>query len=346
MGQQMQVTQQSKQFRFALGSARKGAIKSVWMYVITFQWVRVLLAWSLTSAGTISEAVFVLAPLWICIKASVPDFVKLFIPNADQVKAITDFANTLLVGVPELIMIAAIITVLSKLSTWKYRGKLWDITGVWTLAFGIPTAIFIIITVLTLWASFGNDTFRLDTWVVQVRGIAAYWYGISSLLYTKIGKPQEVSRLQEKDTVITELTQKGKESQQKIDELLATIEGLKQNIDGLNQSIERQKKETLAAKSEVLQVSESALQAYSEQCVSWVFSGVKTADVDEIARYTGHNKQKIRWAIKSGDIKRAPGKAERYILASVAEWLKKTPPPQGQDEDLQDGYTPMLKIVP
>lgn len=338
MGQQMMVQSQKKQFHLDLGPAWENVIKPGWIYVITFQWVRVLLAWSLTSAGTISEAVFVLAPLWICIKASVPGFVKIFITDQGVIDNITNFANTLLVGVPELIMIAAIITVISRLSTWKYRGKLWDITGVWTLAFGIPTAVFIVITVLTLWASFGNVGFKLDVWVVQVRGIAAYWYGIASLLYTKVGKPQEVVRLKEKDNAVNDLLEKSRESQQKIDELTQTIEDLKQ-------SIERQKKETLAAKSEVLQVSESALQAYSEDCIKWVISGVKTTDVDEIARYTGHNKQKIRWAIKGGDIKRAPGKGERYFVASVGDWLKKTPPPQGQDEDSQDGFAPMLQVV-
>ncbi len=84
-------------------------------YVLTFQWVKGLLSWALTSAGTISEAAFVLAPLWILINASVHPFVRLFLPEAIT-KDVSYFADTLLVAIPELIALSAIITVIHHLT--------------------------------------------------------------------------------------------------------------------------------------------------------------------------------------------------------------------------------------
>ncbi len=60
----------------------QATMKQAASYVFTFQWVKGLLSWALTSAGTIAEAAFVLAPLWILINASVHPFVLLFLPEA------------------------------------------------------------------------------------------------------------------------------------------------------------------------------------------------------------------------------------------------------------------------
>ncbi len=89
----------------------------------------------------------------------------------------------LTIPIPELIALSAIITVLAHLSMWIYQGKKPEarITVMWFFTFGIPTGVFIIITLLTLWYSLANVAFQLPVWAVQIRGIAAYWYGIASL---------------------------------------------------------------------------------------------------------------------------------------------------------------------
>ncbi len=164
----------------------QATMKQAASYVFTFQWVKGLLSWALTSAGTIAEAAFVLAPLWILINASVHPFVRLFLPEAIT-KDVSYFADTLLVAIPELIALSAIITVIHHLAMWIYQGKRPEarITALWFFTFGIPTMVFIMITLLTLWYSLANVAFPLPVWTVQVRGIAAYWYGIASLLYIR-----------------------------------------------------------------------------------------------------------------------------------------------------------------
>lgn len=309
-------------------------VNSGWTYVITFQWVVGLLSWALTSAGTISEAAFVLAPLWICINASVHPFVLLFLPEA-VTKDISYFADTLLVGIPELIALSAIITVIGRVGLWAYQGKKpVSLSAVWVLAFGIPTAVFIVITVLTLWYSFGNVTFQLPLWVVQIRGIAAYWYGLASLLYSRIGRVQEAGRLQQKDSAIAalraEMDAKLQEMAASKDAVIATIqrenarlqEALDHHKTLLHESIARAN----VLQSEITQSTEGALLAYGEMVIDWLKGLDKTVEIDEIAARTGISKKRLQGAIEKGELRIRGTNKSRIWVPSLQEYLIKYAP--------------------
>ncbi len=308
-------------------------------YVFTFQWVKGLLSWALTSAGTISEAAFVLAPLWILINASVHPFVRVFLPEAIT-KDISYFADTLLVGIPELIALSAIITVLAHLSMWIYQGKKPEsrITAMWFFTFGLPTGVFIVITLLTLWYSLANVAFQLPTWAVQVRGIAAYWYGIASLLYVRLGRPQEAHRLREKDATIAALQEKMRTKLAEIEAHKdAMIAGIQRENERLNQQLETAIGEKSALYKALNQSSDSALQAYGDEVIQWLNSLDKSVSLDAIAANTGMNKRRLQTAIDRKELRVRGTNKELIWTPSLRKYLMKNAPKQEHKARSTDG---------
>jgi FtsH-binding integral membrane protein len=312
------------------------------LYIVRFKWVTALSSWAITSAGTVAESAFIFAPLWLLICASVPHFVLLFI--SEQMKEnISSFADTLLVGIPELILFAAIVNVFERIAVLRYERKGLFEDGMklsWVLAFGIPTLTFVLVTGVTLWYAMGNINFELPMWVVQLRGLMSFWYGAAMVLYGRLGKPQEVSRLREKDEALADLRA---EKDKEIADLRADYEQARQVIDTLQSQLSMQSSKVNRLETLMNKPSEDALQAWPQNVIDWINGPNKTFNVDEIARYTGLDKRVINGAIRRGILKKSGGKGTGlYTKDSVKEFLIDNAPME--KERNTDGF-PALHAV-
>jgi hypothetical protein len=196
----------------------------------------------------------------------------------------------------------------------------------WTVLFGIPTIVFLVLSIVTLASSVLSTTFLLPEPLVVARALAGYMYAFVSLLYTQLGKPQEVDRLREKDDLIVQLK---KEKDDQLAELWREHEGnltelranfkkqmadlqlennrlqvsLKQQNEELarqNGLLEQTKKVQREMEEALNKSADDALGAYSAECKVWLKSGLKSVSIDAISEYTGHSKRKIQGAINSG----------------------------------------------
>lgn len=334
--------------------------------IITWAWVKKLLHWLIISAGTISECAFLVASLWMSVNASVHALVLLAV-DEQTTQHITELATAAYVALPELILGLAVVTTIGHVRIWLYNKRNYT-AAIWVGLYGLPTLVFLVLSLITLGCSVTSVNFRLPVGLVVVRALAGYMFAFTSLLYTQLGVPQERDRLAKKDGMLAELRQENAVNLSSLRQEKDTfIETLRQEKDGmlaelrgetarLNDLISQQKAE-LQKQNELLEESkqhqtellkavnkssDSALQAYSEECINWLRSGIKTVSLDEISRYTGHSKRKLANAITAGNLQTAPRNKELILISSLAEWLKNTPPPATKGEQ-ESG--PILHIV-
>lgn len=313
---------------------------------LTWHWTKSLLTWLIISAGTMSECVFVGASLWICINASVHSFVLLFMPDATS-RMLTSLADTAYVALPELILPLAIVTTISHLRVWLGQRKNIPVL-IWLCMFGVPTLVFLSISVTTLAFSLASVGFELPMPLIIVRGISGYWYAIASILYIKLGMPQERDRLNQKDVLIETLRRENTVNLEKLREekaamqqsLTAQLEKQNGEIANLKALLEQYKNTERELINSVHKSSDDALQAYSEECIEWLKSGVKTVLVEDINRYTGISKRKIENAINKGLLQQSPRNKELILVSSLVNWLRTMQPITSKT-----GEMPMLHIV-
>jgi hypothetical protein len=217
--------------------------------------------------------------------------------------------------VPEFILPLALVTTYNHIRVWlgnkRERSSL-----SWSVLYGLPTIIFLVLSVTVISNSMLSVFYELPGWMVMARGLAGYMYGIVAILYWQIGLPQEADRLREKDHSLSQLAEQNRALTEEIDALKADIESRKQ---AYAESKAQQKR--LA--EELQKSDEMALQAYSQECLDWLKSGVKTALVEEICRFTGFSKRKIT----NANLARSPRNPDLVMISSLVSWMKNTPPP-------------------
>lgn len=316
--------------------------------IITWEWTKRLLHWLIISAGTMSELVFLVASLWMSINASVHKFVLIWL-SQQMTEHISELATTAYVALPELILALAVVTTLGHIRLWSYDKKNY-MALLWAILYGVPTLVFLVLSLVTVGCSVASITFQMPEPLVVIRALAGYMFAFTSLLYTQLGKPQERDRLAKKDADLAELAA---EKDGKIAELTAerdrkTAE-LTAEINKLNAIINDQKtalSESKNIQTELIKAayksSESALEAYSEECQNWLKSGVKSVEVADITRYTGHSKRKIEAAINKGLLQVSTRNKSLILVNPLVEWLKITPPSNGQKEPDTE---PLLHLV-
>jgi hypothetical protein len=183
-----------------------------------------------------------------------------------------------------------------------------------------------------------------------VRAIAGYTFAFTSLLYTQLGKPQERDRLEQKDNLFSQLRQDKDALIEKLrqdkDALIAELRQQLTEVKAENEKVKTVLAETKTAHARLIndvnKSDEDALQAYSQECKSWLKSGIKTVNADEISRFTGHSKRKIQGAINAGNLLVSTRNKELILVSSLAQWLKETPAPVTNKEP-ETG--PLLHVV-
>lgn len=110
------------------------------------------------------------------------------------------------------------------------------------------------------------------------------------------------------------------------------LDGNKREIDRLNQLLEEYKSERQQLITTINRGSDEALQAYSQDCLEWLKSGIKTARMEDITRFTGHPKRKIETAITKGLLQTSTRNKELILIETLVNWLKNTPAPEHKTE--------------
>lgn len=287
----------------------KSLLKEIGVSMLRWDWTKQLLYWIILSAGTMSECVFLIASLWMSINSNVHPFILLFMSEATSIH-ISELATAAYVALPECIVALACVTVISHIRMWLYDHTI--SSGIWSLLYGLPTLVFLVLSVITLGCSVASTHFIMPEPLVIVRAIAAFMFAFTSLLYTRLGVPQERDKLQEKDDCIAIEREKNADQSGEIEKLKADLLTSKNAQTALLNT---------AYKSD-----ETALQAYSEECLNWLKSGVKTVLSEEITRFTGHSKRRIETAITKGYLQVSPRNKDLITVSSLVIWLRNTPP--------------------
>lgn len=314
--------------------------------ILTWAWTKKLLTWLIISAGTMSECVFVGASLWICINASVHSFVLLFMSDTTS-RMLTSLADTAYVGLPELILPLAIVTTISHFRLW-FSQKRSVQPLIWLCMFGLPTLVFLSISIATLGFSLASVGFELPLPFVIVRGISGYWYAIASILYIKLGEPQERDRLQEKDNTIAALRRESEinlstlrqehtvnlalvtSEKQKLTEL---VENLKAEMSESKKLLEQSINAHTRLAKEIDKSNQPALDAYSQELQNWLTQGHKSISIEDIIRLTGHHKRTVSNAIANKALLTTSRNKELIMTDSFVSWLQSKPLPSTNENN-------------
>lgn len=330
------------------GNTVKSIAKHTAHSLITWEWTKKFLHWLIISAGTVSECAFLIASLWMSLNSSVHPLVRLAM-SEDTAVHISEFATAAYVALPEMILGLAFVVTIGHIRLWLYDKKNYSAV-IWSVLYGLPTLVFLTLSLFTLGSSVTSTRFIMPEYLIVVRALAGYMFAFTSLLYTQLGKPQEVDRLVKKDVFIAELKEENAATlatlQQEKDAMIADLEKenarLKDDLSQVKQLLTESKNTQTELLKAVNKSSEDALQAYSAECINWLKSGIKTVSSEEITRYTGHSKRKIDGAITKGYLQLAPRNKELILVSSLVEWLKNTPPPAVK---IEQETGPILHVV-
>ncbi|HEY7414681.1 MAG TPA: hypothetical protein VH593_05780, partial [Ktedonobacteraceae bacterium] len=247
-------------------------------------------------------------------------------------KVLSYLATTAFTGLPEFLLPLATYTVYSHFKTWRYTKD--KASMAWFFLFLVPGGFFLIVTLITLSFSMGNTQFTLPMWLIIPRGVAAFFYGFFSLIYPKIGKPQETERLHQRDEKIKALEE---EMQARVAEMTAHTQGIvqqwqdethamRQEITALYQQIDGLNSEKSALYTSLNASDETALQAWGENVIPWLDSLDKTVHKDDIARETGMPMRSINKAIEGKELQsRGTNKALIWVPSLRAYLVKYAP---------------------
>lgn len=318
----------------------EGIAKSVAHNLFTWEWTKALVYWLILSAGTASDLIFLMASFWMSVNANVHGLILKYM-SEDQATYLTYLATTAYVALPIFIVGLAVVQTVSHIKMWNIGG-FWS--RLWAITFGIPAITFLVMDFVTISCSVASVSFTMPMFFVIARADSAFIFAFGSLIFFFLGKPQEKERLQEKDGIIVELkrqvetnladsqkeiTQIKQEWKQETAHINQEWQKEKQHLLGLidqqKSDLEESKNQQAALLKVVTKSSDAALQGYSDECVSWLKSGVKSVLIDDIIKYTGHSKRKINRAIGGGLIQVSPRNKDLILVSSLMDWLKQTP---------------------
>lgn len=309
---------------------------------LSWQWCKRFVYWLVMSAGTVSEMVFLLASLWTTINASVHPLVLQYVSESTTI-TISRLSIAAFTALPEVILGLAITTVYGHIKFYcmhKRKSAL-----VWAVLFGLPTLVFLGLTIFILGMPIG---YVLPTILIQARTWAGYAYGILSMLYFLIQLPDNADATSKLKDQIAQLevdvqTQKAMST--------AEIDALKlahsKEIDAMQTAhlaettqlaqthIEETTRlalllndqstqiELLAERASSLDADVQAL--YPKVQSTWINRDVKSVSIDEIIQTTGLSRQRINAGINSGKIKSTRQGSKKYRVCSVIDWLRSLP---------------------
>lgn len=336
----------------AIGQGAKKAASGLFHDIITWAWTKKLLNWIILSAGTGSECAFLVASVWMSVNGNVHLFVLNFLTE-QQTRDLSALATIAYIALPECIVFLAVQTTLNHIFLAWYAYKRKDnemliVESIWTFLFGLPAILFIVLSLITLAYSVRNEVVNFPDWMVILRALGAYTYAFIAFLYVGNGATKIKKEMAKRDQLIEELKQQNEnnllqlrqQKDQELGELQKELAILNDQTKYQKQLLLEFKEKELRWQNEINKSSDMALEAYGEEVAIWLKSGIKTASIDDITRFTGHSKQKIKGALKTGLLKTSTRNSELILIDSLISWLKMVDMPTGKT-----GEMPALRIV-
>lgn len=316
-------------------SNTKKKIASLAHNLYAWEWTKALVYWLIFSAGTASDLVFLMASFWMSVNANVHGLILHYM-SEDTATYITYLATTAYVALPIFIVALAVVQTVNHIKMWR-TGGFWS--KIWAIIFGIPALTFFVMDFVTISCSVANVNFTMPMFFVIMRADSAFIFAFGSLIFFFLGKPQERERLEEKDGLINGLraeiagitaafsreknSLQASFSQEK-DSLLAKIDVQKDEIESLKDLLTKTQKGFSELHQAMNKSEDAALEPFGEECINWLKSGVKSANVETITRYTGLSTAKINNALKRGELRKAPNSKDDVLIliSSLIPWLK------------------------
>jgi hypothetical protein len=329
-------------------------------YLLSWLWVKQFLYWAIISAGTISECAFLIASIWMSINSSVHPFVLTMMSEKQSIQ-LSYIATTIYTALPELILSLALVTAINHCRNIR-RGKTYWYTWVWAILFGLPTIVFLFISIMTVACSVLKVNYIMPDWGIVSRALAGFSFAIVYLLYERIGKPCFASERKALEQTIADLRVEIEQTTSRFENALQTtntnfktamqskqsefeyrfntvVKQSKDRIENLTLLLETQTQQANRLAEHASSLELRGIEDYPKVMIEWLEKGVKTVSIGEIESVTGHSRQRINGAIKSGRLQKDNRNKDRIRVSSVIEWLKIVPLPDTLIPDQSNGKT-------
>jgi hypothetical protein len=317
---------------------------------IHFAYARKIASWLFVSCENLADLVSTLAFLFFVFRF----VVQAVLPGMDKhVFDIPTIIAMLGIGfVPELLLVKTIFEFreLGRLAESGKKGVVF-----WRNIYAINAFNFSVITIITvvqiIAAISSIQLYQIiDASALGYRIVAVILFTVSTKLFEAengVGFSKDIQSLtaalaeqkalfstakkqiDQLNEVIRSLQLKEANLQHERDHYCQQVERKTSLLDEKTGEIERQKSlleeykhQNAQLQKEAKKADDNALEAYSEECRNWLKSGIKTATVEDIARYTGHTKRKIL----SAKLPVSTRNKELIVVASLISWLQNNPP--------------------
>jgi len=307
-------------------------------YILSWRWVKQFLYWLIISAGTIAECCFLIASLWMSINSSVHPMVLTMMSEQKSVQ-LSYIATTIFTALPELIVAMALVTTINHCKNIRRERKYWY-TWVWPILFGIPSLVFLYISIMTVSCSVLKVNYVMPDWGIVSRALAGYTFAIVYLLYEKLGEPCYASERKAMEQTIADQKMEMEQAKSHFEDALKTANSnftiamqSKQSefeyqikaIEHLQNLLETKSMQVEKLSERASSLEREELAFYPKVQSLWIEKAKRTVSIDEIVDVTGLSKQRIRAAITGGKIARDNRNKELFRVSSVVEWLKTIP---------------------
>lgn len=313
---------------------------------LSWGWVKQFLYWLIVSAGTMSECAFLLASLWMSLNSTVHGLILMFMDEKQAIH-MSYFATAIFTGLPEVILGLSLLTTINHCKDIRWDKRYWH-TWVWPILFGIPTLVFLVLSIITVSCSVLRVNYTMPDWGIVARALAGFGFAIVFFLYEQMGKPCYAKERKALEQTIADLEVERDRNKQRFETALNTAnENFQMALSAkqsefeyrLNEIVEQGKSQIghlqnlLEAKNmQVQKLSERAsslvsqgLENYPKFVEELVTKGVKTVHIDTLSELTGISKRRIASA-KS--LQRHSRNKDLIMVNSAIEWLQKQPLPE------------------
>ncbi len=319
---------------------------------LSWRWFVRLVRWLVTSAGTVAESALIVATLYVTVNVVAHQLLQwAFYFNGQIIPTLNQIALIIFACIPELIIVGAVGESIAHWRMYRITKNKWSL--VWAILHTVPTVVFLIMTIVTI-LSFVNieesgKDYKIEGWNLSIRVLFGWIYSVAGMLFESVGRrgyAETVADLRTHNEALVnghrdQVAQLEQEWRARSQTLQTKVEELSGDLGKANQLLYDHKSANKRMIEEMQKTDDAALQAYGDECLRWLKSGIKTALVGEITRFTGISKRKITNAITSGDLQVSSRNKELVMVSSLVQWLKNTPPPAGKTET----ETPALHIV-
>jgi hypothetical protein len=276
-------------------------------YIFTGKWIVDLVRWMIDTGGNIAESAFLLATIYVTLNTVAHLLVSWVLPD-NIILTLNQVSVIAFSVLPELIIFAALKTTYDH---WKMvqATKRFD-AWAWAIAYSIPTLIFLVMTILTITSFVSLEAINATApqatgWMLVIRCLAGWGYGMVQILFAKIGKQAYANLLASYKIQVGTLKNALQERDATIQERETTIETQLKNIAFLqqkvaDQDVELQELRVALASAKVAAKSVIENATKSDVTLPNVHSTFKNANVTPIkSRSTVQKSTSVHSAVKS-----------------------------------------------